>query len=102
MGPRDATGQQLELFKPRLDGPLPMAGGCNWVGFQVLSNPSHSVNLHWNFFRGSQVLYIPERNFEVMKCLLTVDITPDIFILFYFFFVCMCVCFIIVAFRRVE
>ena len=83
MGPREVQAQ--------LDVALPMAGGWNWVSFQVCSNPSHSVILHYNFFRGSQVLYIPQRNFKVIKCLFTVNITLDICR-----FSCCCCCFVCV------
>ena len=44
----------LEVFKARLDGALsnlvqwevslPVAGGHNWMGFKVSSNPNHSVS----------------------------------------------------------
>ena len=54
--PREAVGApSLEVLKARLDGALgnlvwgevslPMAGGWNWVGFKVPSNPNHSVDV---------------------------------------------------------
>ena len=47
------AGPSLEVFQARLDGApgslgcrvaaLPTAVGWDWVGFEVLSNPSHSL-----------------------------------------------------------
>ena len=66
--PRESVGApSLEAFKARLDGALgslswwgaalPMAGGWNWVGFKVLSNPSCSVIL-WFHEPGTHRFYM--------------------------------------------
>ena len=52
---RSCGAPSLEALKARLDGALgslrwwgaalPLAGGWGWVGFNIISNPSHSVIL---------------------------------------------------------